>query len=129
MLSRFSGRSVIAGVLALYAFVVGLVLPFHLTEDVGGPRDSGTAGEYYGVSCGDRNCHIPSHHHHQSHSHDPATCPTCAHARMAATPAPAVSSPLPTAQVVEAAPALVSAAPRTAERTPRTARGPPVSLS
>jgi hypothetical protein len=129
VIERFSGRRLVAGVVALYALVVGLLLPLHMVEDREGAEERAPAGALVGVLCHDRGCHEPSHHHRSGHLHDAATCSSCAQARAAATPAPA--APTPVASFEARGPAHVETgdAPAAPVRRTPPARGPPTLLS
>ena len=119
------GRRLAAGALALYALVVGVLVPLHGFLEVTGPRSAPVAGLSVVGECTDQGCQDPSHHHHV-HPHDPATCVTCSHARTTAASAPAVAVAAPVPVRVGAASVAASAPDVAADRAIHPARGPPV---
>jgi len=110
-------------VLALYALVVGVLLPSHLVGE--SPAEVPTAGLVVDAWCQDGDCHDPAHHHESQH-HDPATCGSCAQAKTVASPVvagPAVQpSDVPRSETRHAVPAPTSSV----LRAHPPARGPPL---
>lgn len=122
-------RALATGVLALYALVAGLLVPLHALHEASSARSSCAEAAARGPSvespCPGRDCGDPRHHHGER-AHDPATCVSCAQARLAfdeagvavaaaPEPAPAGRAFVPPALAsLESAPAL------------HRARGPPV---
>jgi hypothetical protein len=128
-------RALATCVLALYSLVAGFVVPLHALHEASESLASSSAapcgdeiaarGPSVEASCPGRDCGDPRHHHGER-AHDPATCVSCAQARLAfddagvavaaaPEPAPAGRAFVPPALAsLESAPAL------------HRARGPPV---
>lgn len=118
-------RRLAAGALALYGIVVGFLVPLHALLDAAGPRGAAVPGPSVEFECHDRDCHEPTHHHH-GHAHDPATCVSCAQAKVLALESPAAAAPAPEPLRAGAAVVAAPTAPSAARRAIHPARGPPV---
>ena len=122
---RLYDRRIVAGVVALYALVVGLLLPSHFLAERPAESAAVAAGPVVDAWCQDGDCHDPAHHHGSQH-HDPATCGSCAQAKTLAAPMVAGHAveavDVPRSETRRAAPAPKSSVLRA--RPP--ARGPPL---
>lgn len=125
MRALLSRRGLAAGAFALYALVVAVLVPLHEALEASGSRPAPVAGPVADADCRDRDCHESSHRH-GSRVHDSATCASCAQARAASSPAPAVAVAGAVLDRIGGAESPPSAVLPAAGRSRRGARAPPV---